>query len=623
MSQSAAANKLDQKPREGVHRNYAGLVPAAIVVAGLYFGRPVLLPLAIAIVLAFALAPIVTQLRRLRLGRVVSVLAAAVLTLGMVAAIGSFVGGQVVQLADQVPLYQSNLASKIRVLRGATVERSAIQRLTAVLNNLRQQTLGPYVPRSSPGTQSPGQGASPTPVPVEVQQPQRAPLELFIAVAKPLLEPLVTAGIVFVFVVFILLSKEDIRDRFITLAGARDMQRTTLLLDEGAEGLSRYLLAQAAVNGCFGISVAAGLWLIGLPGAMLWGLCVVVLRFVPYIGVPLGALAPIVLALSVDPGWTLAVETLAFFTFGEVIVGQAVEPWLYGKAMGLSPVAVVVSATFWTALWGPVGLLLSTPLTMGLVVLGRHVEHLKFLDVLLGDRPPLAADETLYLRMLGDDPDEAAAEAESFLKENSLGCYYNEVALKALSLADADINRGLLDHERALKIIESTRTLVENLSEGASAAAESKLVQPGTTGRVFCVGGRSAADEAAALLLVHFLEQAGIVAELIPAAKAREADIGEFSRTKVVCLCYLDSGNAARAAYLLRRIRRLIPRATPLAAFWGAKNADQISQQLGCKVAVALDEAVSLIAEACNATAQHGVAELPDPSQQAGLSLAG
>lgn len=595
MSQFASESRLDQRPNGRAHLYYAGLVPAAIVVVGLYFGKPVLLPLAIAIVLAFALAPIVSQLRRFHVGQMGSVFAAAVLAVGVVLASGFFVGEQVIRLAGQLPLYQSNIVSKIESVRGATVGRGAVEDLASVLNNLRQQMQGTQ--SSSPAPALNGQRSPLAPLPVEVHQPQPAPLEFAITVSKPLLESLLMASIVFVFVVFILLRKEDLRDRFVRLAGAQDMQRTTLLLDEGADGLSRYLLTQAAINACFGLLVATGLWLIGVPSPLLWGLCVFVLRFVPYIGVPLGAIPPVVLALCVAPGWSLALETAALILFGEVIAGQAVEPWLYGKCTGLSPVAVVVSATFWTALWGPLGLLLANPLTMCLLLLGRHIEHLKFLDVLLGDRPALGASEALYLRMLGEDPDQAAAEAETFLKENSLCSYYNDVALKALTLADADINRGALDQERARKIAETTRTLIQNLSQTDTSDCSENGPPP--SGRrdhgVYCIGGRGAVDEAAALLLIHLLEQVGIGAELITAYQVRTADTIDVSRAKVVCLCYVHFGNAVRAAYLLRRVRRLAPQAILVTAFWDAKSGDEISKDIGCDVVVTLDEAVTAI----------------------------
>lgn len=622
MPQFAPANRLDQRPNGAAHLHYAGLVPAAIVVAGLYFGRPVLLPLAIAIVLAFALAPITHQLRRLHIGQMGSVFAAAALAIGLIVAGGVFVGEQVMGLAGQLPLYQNNITAKIESLRGATVEPGAVANLASVLKNLSQQMQVTDLQNSSSASVIQGQRRSPAPVPVEVHQPPAAPLELFMSLSKPALESLLMASVVFVFVVFILLRKEDLRDRFIRLAGAHDMQRTTLLLDEGAEGLSRYLLTQAAINACFGVLVATGLWLIGVPSPLLWGLCVFVLRFVPYIGVPLGAVPPVILALGVDPGWSLALETAALILFGEVIIGQAVEPWLYGKCTGLSPVAVVVSATFWTALWGPLGLLLANPLTMCLVLLGRHVEHLKFLDVLLGDRPALGVSEALYLRMLGEDPDQAAAEAEMFLKENSLCCYYSDVALKALMLADTDINRGALGQDRAQKIAETTRTLIQNLSQaGVFDSSKGSRLSCGDDDRtVFCIGGRGPVDEAAALLLMNLLEQTGIAVELITADQVRSADAIDFSRAKVICLCYVHSGNAVRAAYLLRRIQRLAPRSIHFAAFWDAKDRDEISKNLGCDIVVTLEEAIRAV-EAAFPPPQPPRAQLSETASRA-LSLA-
>ncbi|HXJ00067.1 MAG TPA: AI-2E family transporter, partial [Micropepsaceae bacterium] len=389
---------------------YFGLIPAAIVVAGLYFGRPVLLPLAIAILLAFALAPFVSGLRHLGTGRVFSVLLSATLSIGMIGTIALFVASQVMQITDQLPLYQENLVQKIQTIRGSAVEDGFIARAASMLKTLREQVAG-----SPPEISVPQRRTQPrnpqAPLPVEIRQPDATPLDLFLNIAGPLIVPLAGGGIVLVFVIFILLHKEDIRDRFIRLAGSGDMQRTKLLLDEGAEKLSHYLLMQTATNVVFGFVIGTGLWFIGIPNPILWGLMVTIFRFVPYIGVPLAAICPLVLALSVDPGWSMVLQTAALFLVCEIIVGQAIEPWLYGRKMGLSPVAVVISATFWTWLWGPLGLLLSTPMTMCLVVLGRHVEHLRFLDVLLGDRPPLAAEEALYLRLLGDDADEAAIEA--------------------------------------------------------------------------------------------------------------------------------------------------------------------------------------------------------------------
>jgi predicted PurR-regulated permease PerM len=589
---------------------YFGLIPAAIVVMGLYFGRPVLLPLAIAILLAFALAPLVAGLRHLGIGRVSSVLLSAMVSIGILVASGFYVGNQLLQLTDQLPQYQSNLVRKIETIRGTAVDDGLIGRTSSMLKTLRESVSGPK-PSQSARAAAPATSNRPVqePIPVQIREPDATPLELLITVAGPLLVPLAAAGIVMVFVIFILLHKEDLRDRFIRLAGSGDMQRTTLLLDEGAEKLSHYLLTQTAINIGFGCVIAAGLWLIGIPNPILWALVAAILRFVPYIGVPLATIPPIVLALSVDPGWHMLAWTLLLFVIAESLVGQAIEPWLYGRKMGLSAVAIVISATFWTWLWGPLGLLLSTPLTMCLVVLGRHVEHLQFLEVLLGDRPPLAAQEALYLRMLGDDADEAAAEAETFLKENSLCCYYDEVAIKALGLAQADINRGALDGDRVARINETTQALIQNLSflandkdsggdmakdDAASVRSPSPL-----TKSVLCIGGRGRLDEAAAWLLIHLLEEQGIGARLVASTEVSASNVDklDITDTTIVCLCYLDPGNLARARYLVRRIRHHIPAAKIIAAFWGFnKETSEAAQAISCEIVTGLEEAVEKIA---------------------------
>jgi predicted PurR-regulated permease PerM len=597
-------------PAASANLRYLGLVPVAIVVAGLYFGRPVLLPLAIAVILAFALAPLVRGLRHLRIGRVASVLMSAIFAISLLISIGAFVGSQVVQLADQLPLYQTNLEQKIDAIRGTTLDGGSIARLSSSLKNLRDHITGG--PETRPGAPTPGPALSPRrsltptgpePVPVEVREPEPKPFEVFLLIVRPLIGPLVDAGIVLVFVIFILLHKEDIRDRFISLAGSRDMQRTSLLLDDGAGRLSRYLLTQTVINAGLGVWVAGGLWLIGLPSAVLWGVSVAVLRFVPYIGVPLAAIPALAMALSVDPGWSLFLWTLAFFAASEILLSQAIEPWLYGQKVGLSPVAVIVAATFWTWLWGPAGLLLSTPFTMCLVVLGRHVEHLQFLDVLLGNRPALAVDEALYLRLLGDDADEAALEAESFLKENSLCSYYDDVVLKGLALAQADVSRGVLDHTRVRKVREATSALIDNLSDSASASRGGEARDAETPASeadkpVLCVGGRGALDEAAAMLLVSLLEESGVGARLVSSSETAVGRIEQLDirGAKVAVLCYLEPGNFARAKYLLRRLRRRIPAAIPLAAFWGYDGGKtEAAEIMGCEIVTGLDEAVQKI----------------------------
>ena len=240
----------------------------------------------------------------------------------------------------------------------------------------------------------------------------------------PIVSPITTLGIVLVVVIFLLMQREDLRDRLIRLFGSNDLHRTTLAMDDAASRLSTYFLTQLGINAAFGVIVGLGLWAIGLPSPILWGVVATLLRFVPYVGSAISALLPIALAAAVSPGWTMVIWTVALFGVVETLIGQVIEPLLYGHSTGLSPVAVIVSALFWAWLWGPIGLILSTPFTVILVVLGRHVEHLEFLDVLLGDRPALTPVENFYQRILAGDPDEARDQAEKLLKDRPLVAYY-------------------------------------------------------------------------------------------------------------------------------------------------------------------------------------------------------
>jgi predicted PurR-regulated permease PerM len=447
---------------------FMAVVIAGVVVSALYFGRPVLMPLALAVLMSFALAPLVGLLKKLRLGNIAPVLISLLLAVVVLSSLAAFMGSQLAKLAADLPRYQTNLGQKINSVVGSAVNNHTITGLNRTVENLAEQITGANkAEEAASGT--PNQIK---PIPVVIQRTSLAPWAVAQNVLGPLLEPLGLAVLVLVFVGFILLQKDDLRDRFVRLAGSRDMQRTTVALDEAATRLSRYLFLQTVINTCFGLVIGLGLWLIGVPNAGLWALMSMLLRFVPYVGVPLAFLFPFTLAMAVDPGWSKMVWTLALYGSVESVVGQAIEPFLYGRSMGLSAVAVVVAAVFWTWLWGAVGLLLSTPLTMCFVVFSRHVESLKFLDVMLGDQPALRVEESLYLRMLAEDPDEAADEAEDFLRANSLSAYYDEVAARALMLAQNDVNRGVLDPLRQARIRDAIKGLVANLADREDEAAQ-------------------------------------------------------------------------------------------------------------------------------------------------------
>ncbi|MGH7043514.1 MAG: AI-2E family transporter, partial [Acetobacteraceae bacterium] len=398
-------------------------------------------------------------------------------------------------------------------------------------------------------------------------------------VLLPIASPLGTAAIVFVISIFILLQREDLRDRLIRVFGSGDLHRTTIAMDDIGRRLSRYYLAQLAVNAGFGTTIGVGLFVIGVPSPMLWGVLAMLLRFVPYLGSPLAMLLPVALAVAVAPGWSMALWTVALFAAAELVTSQAVEPFTYGRSTGLSPFAVVVAAIFWTWAWGPIGLLLSTPLTVCLVVLGRYVKPLEFLDVLLGTRPPLSPIENFYQRLLAGDPDEVQDHAELLLRDRSLAQYYDEVAIKGLQFATADAARGVLSPEALARIRTAIGTLVHELDElpdsTAVAGADDSEAAPGEPGVdagapaapeakpvVLCIAGRGPLDDGAVEMLAQLLRRAGLDAHVLSHAAASRARIGGIDPRDVAMavLCYLDlSTRPAHLRFLLRRLRHRLP----------------------------------------------------------------
>ena len=571
------------------------LVATVIVVGALYFGRDVFVPLALAGLLCFALAPLITALRRRGLPRTPAVITVVILAFLGIFAFGFVVAGQVYQLGASLPRYEYNIREKVGSLQSGAPGGSLIERAAEVLRDLRQDIEDATQPPTEEQGTSPLQpeASEPDPIPVQVRQPDPAPLQMLQTVVGPLVQPLATTGIVIVFVVFMLLQREDLRDRFIRLVGSRDLHRTTQALGDAAERVGRYLLMQLLVNVAYGIPIGIGLWLIGVPNPLLWGMLSVVLRFVPFIGPILAAAFPLALSIAVDPGWTMLLWTAALFIVLEMISGNIVEPWLYGASTGLSSIAILAAAVFWTWLWGPVGLLLSTPLTVCLVVLGRHVPQFGFLNVLLGSEPVLEPAESLYQRLLAGDPDEATERAEEFLKSHPILTYYDEVAIPALSMFEHDRARGVLTDERRMLVAAAALTLVDNLSEhedaDASEATETSEGQLSRTDpalalyvvptwkvrRVLCVGGRGNLDDVAAAILAQLLERCGIgtrVASFQAIATGTYATL-DLSGIEVVCLSYMNPDSIAHARYAVRRLRRRT-NVPILVGFWSVDAAD-------------------------------------------------
>ncbi|GJE80682.1 AI-2E family transporter [Methylorubrum thiocyanatum] len=582
-------------------RGLLTLAVGVVVIAALYYGREVFIPLVLAILLSFVLAPVVSFLRRMYLGRVPSVIIAVLLALSIILGIGAVLGTQVASLATDLPRYQTTVQQKLSGL-----QEGLLGRANALLQRINHQVHDASQKASAAGTtaeRSVG-GETPKAQLVRVQEPDPSPLTLAHNILGPIVEPLTTVGIVLVVVVFLLMQREDLRNRLIRLFGSRDLHRTTVAMDDAASRLGTYFLAQLGMNAAFGVLIGLGLWAIGVPSPILWGVFSALMRFVPYIGAFISGLLPVALAAAVDPGWSMAIWTAALFLIAEPLFGHVIEPLLYGHSTGLSPFAVIVSTLFWGFLWGPVGLILATPFTVCLVVLGRHVESLEFFDVLLGDRPPLTPVENFYQRMLAGDPDEARDIGEAMLKERSLSSYYDEVALKGLQLAANDYARGVVTPAQLENIKLSCQGLVEdfenrpdvepevdpknrNPADVPSLAERTHPKNEAVPGQappveqraptwqgdtpVLCIAGRGPLDEAASTILAQLLRKHGLGARVVPyetVSRGRIRDL-DLSGVAMICISYLDiSGSPAHLRYLLERLHQRAPGIPILVGLW-------------------------------------------------------
>lgn len=609
----------------------ASMLLVVTLAGALYFGRDILVPVALAILLSFVLVPAVRALRRVRVPRVAAVLLVVVLAFGLLGAIGSLIAREAAQLATDLPRYSLTLRDKITALRAATAERGSLSDTFSGFFDMAEEIgkeLQPPAAKTESETNAP-LGTVERPMQVEIHAPRSGLLTTLGSVAGGVLHPLATLGLILLFTIFILLQREDLRNRAIRLAGSSDLRRTTAAIDDATSRLSRFFVAQLILNVAFGLVIGVGLWFIGVPSPILFGVIAGISRFVPYVGAVISAVLPLAIAVAVDPGWSMAIQVAILFLIVEPIAGHVVEPLLYGHSTGISPIAVILAATIWTFLWGPIGLLLATPLTVCLVVLGRHVERLWFLDVILGDRPALGPQEIFYQRMLAGDPAEAVDQGRLFLKERALVTYYDEVVLPGLRMAQEDAARGMLDRERQGEVGAGFRTVVEALGLarkrgmprrsrkpiGAEAEAAFAAVGPDrhTAGivlgpddlasawrgqaPVLCVPSGGAFDEAATLMLAQTLSRHGLGARVAPGNALPNA-LPEGERPAMICFSYLDPISLSQIRLTIRRARKAAPGVTILVGFWRERDPASLGR---LRRAISADLLVTSLSDALDA----------------------
>lgn len=507
--------------RHTVRSSNAGVTFATVVavLALLYFGREVLIPLAFAVTLALVLAPVVNGLARLFLGRTLAALLVVMLTAGLAAAVGFVIFNQLVQVGTELPYYQENIHNKILAIRspakGALGQAAEnVQEIRKELSNA--ETPPPATRREAPAGPQAKRPDPATPLTVRVVPEPVGAFPYLRNLIQPFLAPLGRLGIVLIFTVFLLIEQDDLRRRLFRLAGLHRINLMTQALADATARVSRYLMLQFAVNVGFGILSGAALSFIGLPYAALWGAVAAILRTVPYIGTTVGALLPALLAVAVFDSWSSPVFVLLIFIVLELLIANALEPWLYGRHTGISALALLVMAVFWTVLWGPAGLVLSTPLTVLLVVLGRHLPQFSFLHVLLGDEPVLASDAQLYERLLAMDEHGARSVVHGHLGQNSLAHLYDSVVVPALAMVERERRKDALDPDREEFIFTTVREMIADLSERAREKNEPNQFLE-HAGRVICIPAVHESDEISAAMLAQLLEISGHPTITLPA----------------------------------------------------------------------------------------------------------
>lgn len=542
----------------------SGLFVAVVVIAALYLARVVFIPLALALLFSLLLTPLVSFLERIMLPRMLAICLVVLVLLGLAGFVVRETSQQVIDLTQQLPAYQKTLEDKIHALPGPS--NQSLNRVSDTFHELAKEvaavTPGSSVATDTKRASSP-LGSSPSkPLAVELV-PAVNPFES----VQNLLGPLVTAGVIAVFTIFILMGREDLRNRFIRLAGGGRLNAMTQALDDATHRINRYLLLQLSVNVIYGVIIGLGLHLIGIPNAPLWGLVAGLLRFLPYVGPPMAALMPILISLAVFSGWSHALMTMGLFFTLEVLVSNFVEPLLYGTHVGLSPLAILVAAIFWTLIWGFPGLVLATPLTVCLVVMGRYMPSLHFLSILLGDEPVLSPHIQYYQRLLATDENEARHVLEQYLKDKSVEDLYSAVVIPALSLAEQDRHRNTLDEGAQKFIYQTTREIIEELEDNPVEDSSDRH----TDGRVevLCVPARDDADEVVGMLLSRLLIRQGHTAVSTPTGPISEV-LAEVSKTNpgMVCISALPPFALNHAGTLYAKLRSQMPDLHILICLW-------------------------------------------------------
>jgi predicted PurR-regulated permease PerM len=564
------------------------------IILSLYFARELLVPLALSALLTFMLSPVVTRLQRW-LGRIGAVLLVVAMMFAVTGGVGWVLTRQAIDLASKIPSYKENIQVKLRAVQVPT--RGPFSKLSSTFEELKKDLPGSEAdePPAIPAIIS-GRDTRVTRVEVVNEKDQR--LELMRGLLAPVLGPLGTAALVLLLLVFMLLQREDLRNRMIRLIGQGRMTTTARAMDDAGARVSKYLLMQIVVNVTYGIPVAVGLYFIGVPNAILWGALATVLRFIPYIGPWIAAVFPILLSLASSPGWMAPLLTIGLFVVLELISNNVMEPWLYGSSTGVTPFALIVAAFVWTWLWGPVGLVLATPLTVCLVVMGRHIPKLAFLSIVLSDEDALTPAEDCYQRLLRVGEQDEMELVDQFLKTKPLVDLFDNVFIPVVTLAEADHRSGFLETGQLESVEQGLSEMIDAVSQDAPFTDERDL-------RVCCVPARARRDQLTGDMLAQLLQQNGYPAK----SAAPRMPVGEMmawvreTKADVACISVVAPTALIHARYLCSKLRVNFPDLKIIVGLWGRTGL--AADVVGPLVDSGADEVVTLLAEAMDRIASY------------------
>lgn len=533
-----------------------GIIVATLAI--LYLAREVFIPFAFALALSLILTPLATWLQRIRIGRILAVTIVMVSVVALAGGVSWMVANELIDVVDHLPAYSQNIHNKIVRLRSpASGALGRVEKNVAAISK-------ELAAKDNPPPDRPQRALAATPqnpLPVQVVTPEPGPLVSLQQLTKPFLAPIGMFGFVLILTVFIMIKREDLRNRLLRLVGVSQLHTTTQALDDATQRIGRYLVLQFLVNGVMGVALAAGLELIGVPYAALWGAIAAILRLVPYLGIMSAAILPFTLSLAVFDGWMHPALVFALFFVLEIMVGNFLEPWLYGAHTGISSLGLLVSTIFWTILWGYPGLVLSTPLTVCVVVLGRYVPQLSFLHIALGDEDVLSTEIHLYQRLLAMDHVEARAVVEEFLKDRTLLELYEQVIVPALILAEQERHRGTLEQAREDFVFLCLNEIVAEQAEDVP-----KSDRPG---RVFLIPAKDQADEVSGALFAQLLEREGVAVVSLPLGSSEELGVMQPSTDDIVCVSALPPFAFSAAAKLCAQLRARYPEPRIMAGIWG------------------------------------------------------